>query len=63
MASDKKKRKATRQVRKQQLPPTGTFRHPDGDRRHRGGMTAREALAIKRKLQQADAITPSDEEE
>jgi hypothetical protein len=63
MASGKKRRKAGRQARKQQLPRTGPFRHPDGDRRHRGGMTYEEGLAIKRKLQQAGAEVPSEEEE
>lgn len=63
MASDKKRRKSSRQARKQQLPRTGPFRHPDGDRRHRGAMTYEEGLAIKKMRQQTGAETPAEEEE
>jgi hypothetical protein len=62
MASSKRKRKASRQARKQQLPQTGPFRHPDGDRRHRGAMTYEEGLAIKRKMQQGAAESHDEEE-
>jgi hypothetical protein len=62
MASGKRKRKASRQTRKLQLPRTGPFRHPDGDRRHRGGMTYVEGLAIKKKMQEAPDETRDEEE-
>ncbi len=54
MASRKKQRKATRQARKAKTPRTGPFRHPDGDRRHRGEMTYEEGLALKRLMQGRD---------
>lgn len=63
MASGKKRRKSSRQARKQQIPRTGPFRHPDGDRRHRGGMTYEQGLAIKQKMQQSGAERPTQEEE
>lgn len=47
MASDKKRRKAAKNSPKSQRPQTGPFVHPDGDRRHRGGMTYRQGLANK----------------
>ena len=63
MASGKKQRKAARLARKQHQARTGPFRHPDGDRR-RGGLTADEALARKRAMQQLGAaLPPADEEE
>jgi hypothetical protein len=62
MASGKRKRKASRQARELQIPRTGPFRHPDGDRRHRGGMTYEEGLAIKKKLQEAPADAGDEEE-
>jgi hypothetical protein len=65
MASQKKRRKAIKLNREQKQPPTGPFRHKDGDRRHRGGLTADKALANKRAMQQLGAPLPrgSDEEE
>jgi hypothetical protein len=63
MASRKSKRKAERQSRKQQIPRTGPFRHPDGDRRRRGGMTYEQVMAIKRKLQQTEPQPGAEEEE
>jgi hypothetical protein len=63
MASRKSKRKAERQARKQQTPRTGPFRHPDGDRRRRGGMTYEQVMAIKRKLQQTEVLPGAEEEE
>jgi hypothetical protein len=48
MASGKKRRKETRLDRKARQPPTGTFRHRDGDRRRRGGITADQGLAEKK---------------
>jgi hypothetical protein len=65
MASPKKRRKAIKLTRIDRQPNTGSFRHPDGDRRHRGGMTADQGVADKRAMQQFGAIPPSmrDEEE
>ena len=64
MASGKRKRKATQQARKQRLPQTGAFRHPDGDRRRRGeGMTYREVMAIKRVIHGLGTEGESQEEE
>ncbi|MBX9623937.1 MAG: hypothetical protein K2X82_08995 [Gemmataceae bacterium] len=47
MASDKQKRKAAKKPR----PAGVSFRHPDGDRRHRGGMTADQAARDKQARQ------------
>jgi hypothetical protein len=62
MASGKKRRKAARQARKGQARP-GPFRHPDGDRRHRGASSAKEALARKQAMHQPPALPASEEEE
>ncbi|HEV3238197.1 MAG TPA: hypothetical protein VGZ25_14500 [Gemmataceae bacterium] len=65
MASNKKRRKSAKVANLNKHPRTGTFRHPDGDRRHRGKMTADEGLANKRAMQQFSAGPPPgrDEEE
>jgi hypothetical protein len=63
MASGKKQRKAARLARKQRQARPGPFRHPDGDRRRRGGLTADEALAQKRAMQQLGAALPPADEE
>ena len=64
MASGKKRRKAAKLTKAQQQPRTGPFRHKDGDRRHRGGITYREVMAQKRLEQLLGApILPADEEE
>ena len=48
MASEKQKRKhSKRQSKLRRPPPPGPYRHKDGDRRHRGHMTADEASAAK----------------
>jgi hypothetical protein len=64
MASGKKKRKSARQARKQRLPRNVPFRHPDGDRRHRETMAkaVREALALKKLMQQGGPLPPDEEE-
>ena len=50
MASDKKRRKASK-LAKKSTSPTGPVRHPDGDRRHREhGTRYREAYATKELL-------------
>jgi hypothetical protein len=58
MASGKKRQKAAHQARKQQ-PAAGPFRHRDGDRRRRGGMTYEQGAAQKRSMQEFGAH-PSD---
>ena len=51
MASDKKKRKAARQTKKQNTP-SGAYRHRDGDRRRRGlSIRVEDAIAAKRAMQ------------
>jgi hypothetical protein len=63
VASQKKRRKAVKLIREQQQPRTGPFRHKDGDRRRRGGITADQALADKRAMQQLGAPLPRGHEE
>jgi hypothetical protein len=63
MSSQKKRRKAVKLTREQQKPRTGPFRHKDGDRRRRGGMTFEEGLANKRAMQQLGAPLPRDPDE
>jgi hypothetical protein len=64
MASAKKRRKQARQAYKQQHPTVGPFRHPDGDRRHRdSGLTARQAVAWKRAMQQTWGMPMPDKED
>jgi hypothetical protein len=63
MASEKKRRKDINRARKTQQTRKGPFRHPDGDRRRRGGMTVEQALAQKRALQQYHIEVPADSEE
>jgi hypothetical protein len=60
MASGKKRRKAAKLTKAQQHPRTGPFRHKDGDRRRRGGLTADQAIADKRLMQQLGAPIPPD---
>lgn len=56
MASDKQKRKAAKKPR-----PTGVpFRHPDGDRRHRGGPNVDQAIRDKRTRQTFAGGIPED---
>lgn len=62
MASDRKRRQALKRLRELQSPPTGPFRHRDGDRRRRQGPSAREAIARKRWLQQFGGYPPPDAE-
>jgi hypothetical protein len=51
MASKKQQRKASRRAKKVQSPGV-PGRHPDGDRRRRGGQTYEQGLAFKQLLQQ-----------
>jgi hypothetical protein len=61
MASKKQQHKASRRAKKLQQPSV-PGRHPDGDRRRRGGMTYEQGLAIKRMMQEP-MREASDEEE
>lgn len=63
MASEKKRRKTVKLTREQPQARTGPFRHKDGDRRRRGGMTADQAIANKRAMQQMGTPIPSDSDE
>jgi len=61
MASDKKRRKAAK-AKQKPGPTAGPFRHPDGDRRHRGkGMTYRDVMKQKELIQRLGAIEPPPE--
>jgi hypothetical protein len=63
MASDKKRRKASKQDRKQSAPPpTGPFKHPDGDRRRRGlSVRVEDAIEHKRLMRQIGLPPDGDE--
>ena len=64
VASGKKKRKSARQARKLKNPQSGPFRHPDGDRSHRGKyMTYEQVMAMKKTLHQGEAEAICGEEE
>ena len=63
MASQKKRRKAAKVTKAQQHLAAGPFRHKDGDRRRRGGITADQAVANKRLMQQLGAPIPPDPQE
>ena len=57
MASDRKKRaKKSKHATK-----TGEFRHKDGDRRHRGGLTADQGIRDKRARQSFSGGIPIDD--
>jgi hypothetical protein len=52
MASCKQQRKSANAARKAKRPPTGAFRHRDGDRRRRGeGLRVEDAIALKQAMQ------------
>ena len=66
MASGKKNRKASKAAKRTYQPPAGPFRHPDGDRRRRGGPNVDQAIAHKhqfRELFGAPPLPPAGEEE
>ena len=64
MASPKKRRKAGKVARLQQQPtPTKPFRHPDGDRRRRGGPIVEQAIKDKEILRQIGAPDLGDDED
>lgn len=58
MASDEKPKKANKS--KYANPKTGEFRHTDGDRRHRRGASAKQAIRDK-KTRQAFGGVPADD--
>ncbi len=58
MPSDKKPKKAIKS--KYVDPKTGQFRHSDGDRRHRGGASAKDAVKHKRRMQEQGGLPPED---
>lgn len=60
MARDKKPKKANKG--KYADPKTGEFRHTDGDRRHRGGAYAKDAIKHKRMMQEQGGLPPDDDE-
>ncbi len=63
MASDKQKRKAAKAKQKPAGPAAGPFRHPDGDRRHRGfGKAYADAMKTKEMLQKIGAVELPPEE-
>ena len=62
MASSKRRRKDTRQIRKQQQPQGGVFRHRDGDRRRRGAIRVEDAIKAKRAMQQPPELPLPDGE-
>jgi hypothetical protein len=41
-------------------PKTGEFRHSDGDRRHRRGATAKDAIKHKKMMQESGGIPLED---
>lgn len=47
MASDKKRRKVAKAKQQVGNPAAGPPRHPDGDRRRRGGASAKQAIKDK----------------
>jgi hypothetical protein len=57
MARDEKPKKG-----KYTDPKTGRFRHSDGDRRHCGGVSAKDAVKQKRLLQEQGGLAPDDPE-
>ena len=56
MPRDKKPNQANK--KKYADPKTGEFRHSDGDRRHRRGASAKDAIEQKRKLQEQGGLPP-----
>lgn len=44
-------------------PRTGEFRHTDGDRRHRRGASAKDAIKNKKLMQELGGALPADEAE
>jgi hypothetical protein len=62
MASDKQRRKQAKATKKSTQPAGKPFRHPDGDRRRRGGITADQGIANKKLMQQFEVAPPTPDE-
>jgi hypothetical protein len=62
MASDKQRRKQAKASKKANQPAGKPFRHPDGDRRRRGGITADQGTANKKLMQQFEVAPPLPDE-
>jgi hypothetical protein len=60
MSSDKKPKA---HKNKYADPKTGAFRHTDGDRRHRRGASAKDAVKFKRQMQEQGGLPPEPEPE
>jgi hypothetical protein len=58
MAGDKKPNKANK--KKYTDPKTGAFRHSDGDRRHRHGASAKDAIKNKRLMHELGGLPPDE---
>jgi hypothetical protein len=58
MARDKKPEQAKN--KKYADPKTGTFRHSDGDRRHRRGASAKDAVKHKKLMQELGGLPPEE---
>ncbi|MBN9118408.1 MAG: hypothetical protein J0I06_04465 [Planctomycetes bacterium] len=58
MARDKKPEQAKN--KKYADPRTGEFRHSDGDRRHRRGASAKDAIKNKRLMQERGGLPPEE---
>jgi hypothetical protein len=56
MANDKKPNQAKN--KKYADPKTGEFRHSDGDRRHRLGASAKDAIKHKQAMQEQGGLPP-----
>lgn len=61
VASDEKPPKAKN--RKYADPKTGAFRHSDGDRRHRLGALAKDAIKHKKRMRELGGLPPDATEE
>ncbi|HEY1187111.1 MAG TPA: hypothetical protein VGE74_05605 [Gemmata sp.] len=44
-------------------PKTGAFRHSDGDRRHRHGALAKDAVKFKKQMRERGGLPPEGAEE
>jgi hypothetical protein len=58
MARDKKPEQAKN--KKYADPKTGAYRHSDGDRRHRRGASAKDAVKFKRLMQEQGGLPPEE---
>jgi hypothetical protein len=62
MASDKQRRKQAKAAKKASQPAGKAFRHPDGDRRRRGGPDTHAAIKNKQIMQQFEVAPPTPDE-